>query len=66
MLGLITILVFAVILWIVCLLFWPLLAIPDSALRRKGKYQSITSFEEAVKKKYGTSQGLDFSDENII
>ena len=64
LMNLLAVIIFTVVLWIVCLIFWPLLAIPDNALHRKRKYKSIVSFEEAVKKKYGASQVLVFNDDN--
>ena len=53
------------VLWLVILAFWPLFAIPDSALSKKKKYNSIENFEEKLKQKYGPTVILDtFVDTN--
>ncbi|OLS22867.1 MAG: hypothetical protein HeimC3_28100 [Candidatus Heimdallarchaeota archaeon LC_3] len=53
------------VLWLVILAFWPLFAIPDSALSKKKKYNSIENFEEKLRQKYGPTVILDtFVDTN--
>ena len=47
------------VLWLVILLFWPLFAIPDSALSKKTKYSSVEDFEEKLKQKYGPTAILE-------
>jgi hypothetical protein len=55
LLSLIFYVAFVLILWVTVLLFWPLFAIPDSALVKKKKYSSIENFEEKLVQKYGTT-----------
>lgn len=55
-------LLFVLILWFTVLLFWPLFSIPDSALSKKKKYQSIESFEEKLIQKYGATAILEIAE----
>jgi hypothetical protein len=55
-------LIFVLILWITVLLFWPLFSIPDSALSKKKKYNSIETFEEKLIQKYGATAILEIAE----